>query len=153
ILPGRPALELAERLERTKWLRVRGLQAYSGSSSHVVGFAKRRRTSLEAMSKAIETRELFKTKGLDSEILSGGSTGTYNIDSELPGGIELQAGSYVFMDNGYRQIGGCTDDSDYADFPPSLSVLTTVVSTTHPDRVTVDAGIKAFATDSGGRPQ
>ena len=55
---------------------------------------------------AVETRDLFRAKGLDSAILSGGSTGTYNIDSELPGGIELQAGSYVYMDNGYRAIGG-----------------------------------------------
>jgi 3-hydroxy-D-aspartate aldolase len=153
ILPGRPVLELAERIDRSKWLRVRGLQAYSGRSSHVVGFTEREKTSREAMSKAIETRERFQTKGIDSAILSGGSTGTYNIDSELPGGIELQAGSYVFMDNGYRQIGSRTGDSSYTDFAPSLTVLTTVVGASYPDRVTVDAGIKAFATDSGGRPQ
>ena len=90
---------------------------------------------------------------MDSAILSGGSTGTYNIDSELPGGIELQAGSYVYMDNGYRAIGGRTGESDYNDFAPSLTVLATVVSASTPDRVTVDAGIKAFATDSGGSPR
>ena len=57
------------------------------------------------------------------------------------------------MDNGYRAIGGRAGESDYNDFPPSLTVLTTVVSTSTPDRVTVDAGIKAFATDSGGSPR
>jgi D-serine deaminase-like pyridoxal phosphate-dependent protein len=153
ILPGRPALELAQRIDGNKWLRVRGLQAYSGRSSHIVGFSKRRSTSREAMSQAVETRDLFGTKGLGGSIVSGGSTGTYNIDPELVSDIELQAGSYIFMDNGYRQIGGRTDDSVYGDFPPSLTVLTTVVSATHSDRVTVDAGIKAFATDSGGKPQ
>ena len=84
------------------------------------------------MSQANETRNLFRAKGLDSAILSGGSTGTYNIDSELPGGIELQAGSYVFMDNGYRAIGGSDGDSDYNDFAYSLTVLTTVVSMSTP---------------------
>jgi D-serine deaminase-like pyridoxal phosphate-dependent protein len=153
IPPGRPARELAERIDGSKWLRVRGLQAYSGRSSHVVGFPERRKTSREAMNQALATRELFQTSGLDSTILSGGSTGTYNIDSELPGGIELQAGSYVFMDNGYQQIGSRTGDPVYVDFAPSLTVLTTVVSASHPDRITVDAGIKAFATDSGGRPR
>ena len=153
IAPGRAAVELAERIDGCKSLRIRGLQAYSGRSSHVIGFPERMRASREAMRLAVETRDLFRTKGLDSTILSGGSTGTYNIDSELPGGIELQAGSYVYMDNGYRAIGGRTGDSDYNDFPPSLTVLATVVSAGTTDRVTVDAGIKAFATDSGGTPR
>ena len=104
------------------------------------------------MTLAIDTRNLFQAKGLDSALLSGGSTGTYNIDSELPGGIELQAGSYVFMDNGYRDIGGSDGDQHYHDFAYSLTVLTTVVSLSDSHRVTVDAGIKAFATDSGGKP-
>jgi D-serine deaminase-like pyridoxal phosphate-dependent protein len=153
ITPGQPAVELAQRIDGCSGLRLRGLQAYSGRSSHVVGFAERKRVSQEAMGRAIETRDLFRTKGLDSAILSGGSTGTYNIDSELPEGIELQAGSYVFMDNGYRAIGGRDGAPDYNDFAPSLTVLTTVVSAGVPDRVTVDAGIKAFATDSGGKPR
>jgi D-serine deaminase-like pyridoxal phosphate-dependent protein len=153
IAPGRAALELAERIDRTESLRLRGLQAYSGRSSHVIGFPERKATSREAMSRAIETRDQFRAKGFDSAILSGGSTGTYNIDSELPGGIELQAGSYIFMDNGYRAIGSRTGDSDYNDFAPSLTVLTTVVGTSIPERVTIDAGIKAFATDSGGKPR
>jgi 3-hydroxy-D-aspartate aldolase len=153
IAPGRAAVELAERIDRCKSLRIRGLQAYSGRSSHVIGFSERKATSRAAMGLAVETRDLFRAKGLDSTILSGGSTGTYNIDSELPGGIELQAGSYVYMDNGYRAIGGRNGESDYEDFASSLTVLTTVVSASTPDRVTVDAGIKAFATDSGGQPR
>jgi D-serine deaminase-like pyridoxal phosphate-dependent protein len=153
IAPGRAAVELAERIDRCPSLRVRGLQAYSGRSSHVVGFAERKAASRAAMSLAVETRDLFRAKGLDSAILSGGSTGTYNIDSDLPGGIELQAGSYIYMDNGYRAIGGRSGGPDYDDFAPSLTVLTTVVSAGTPDRVTVDAGIKAFATDSGGQPR
>jgi D-serine deaminase-like pyridoxal phosphate-dependent protein len=73
--------------------------------------------------------------------------------ASLDKAAEVQAGSYVFMDNGYRAIGGRTGDSDYHDFLSSLTVLTTVVSASTPDRVTVDAGIKAFATDSGGKPR
>jgi len=153
IAPGRAAVELAERIDRCPSLRIRGLQAYSGRSSHVVGYPERKAASRAAMDRAVETRDLFRSTGLDSAILSGGSTGTYNIDSELPGGIELQAGSYVFMDNGYRVIGGRSGGSDYNDFVPSLTVLTTVVSASTSGSVTVDAGIKAFATDSGGTPR
>lgn len=153
VAPGPAAVELARRIDGCKSLRIRGVQAYSGRSSHVVGFAERKAASREAMSRAVETRDLLRAAGLDAAILSGGSTGTYNIDPELPGGIELQAGSYIFMDNGYRAIGGRSGDADYSDFAPSLTVLTTVVSTGASDRVTVDAGIKAFATDSGGMPR
>jgi D-serine deaminase-like pyridoxal phosphate-dependent protein len=133
IAPGRAAVELAQRIDRCQSLRIRGLQAYSGRSSHVIGFPERKAASREAMSRAVETRDLFGAKGLEAAILSGGSTGTYNIDSALPGSR--------------------TGDADYNDFMPSLTVLTTVVSASTPDRVTVDAGIKAFATDSGGKPR
>ena len=153
IEPGPAALELARWIERSGSLRVRGLQAYSGLSSHVAGFEARRGASHAALSGAVATRNLFRAEGIDAGILSGGSTGTYNIDPELPGGIELQAGSYVFMDNGYRSIGGRANNADYDDFPPSLTVLTTVVSAGVAGRVSVDAGIKAFATDSGGPPR
>lgn len=153
ILPGAPALELARQVARRRSLRLRGLQAYSGLSSHTTGFEARREASRFAMGRAVETRALLAQDGHDTAILSGGSTGTYNIDSELPGGIELQVGSYVFMDVQYRAIGGQTGAGAYTDFRRSLTVLTTVVSATLADRVTVDAGVKSFATDSATLPE
>ena len=145
ILPGKPALELAQTVAKARNLRLRGLQAYAGRASHTVGFEDRSRVSREAMGKAVETRDLLNKAGFDIGILSGGSTGTYNIDSGIRGVTELQVGSYVFMDVGYRQIGSKSGDSVYSDFHPSLTVLTTVVSTTHSSHVTVDAGGKAFS--------
>src|SRR5262249_34209295 len=85
--------------------------------------------------------------------LSGGSTGTYDIDSAIDGVTELQVGSYVFMDVEYRRIGGRKGQEVYDDFRPSLTVLTTVVSAAHADRVTVDAGTKALDTTVPYRPQ
>lgn len=152
VLPGEPALKLAQTVAKYKNLKLRGVQSYSGSSSHVVGFEARRAYSHEAMSQAAETRDLLLKHSLPAEILSGGSTGTYNIDSELAGVTELQVGSYVFMDVDYRRIGGRGGDV-YEDFAPSLTVLTTVVSANHADRVTLDAGIKAFATDRAFGPE
>src|SRR5262249_49671582 len=139
VLPGEPALELARLVARGKQLRLRGLQAYAGHASHVVGFAEREKVSREAMGKAVSTRDLLAGAGLKGTILSGGSTGTYNIDSAVEGVTELQAGSYVFMDVDYRRIGGRDRQAVYSDIRPSLTVLTTVVSATHSDRATVDA--------------
>ena len=152
-LPGEPALELARLVDKAKFLRLRGVQAYAGTASHVSGFEAREKMSREVMSKAVETRSLLAKSGLDASILSGGSTGTYNIDSAIRGVTELQVGSYVFMDVGYRRIGSKTGDAVYTDFEPSLTVLTTVVSTTHASHVTVDAGVKAFAPSPDPEPK
>src|SRR4029079_17542307 len=152
-LPGDPAAELAKIVARSKRLPLQGVQAYAGHASHTVGFEKRRETSRIAMGKAVETRQLLKLHGFDAKILSGGSTGTYNIDSAIDGVTELQVGSYVFMDVDYRRIGGADGQPTYADFQPSLTVLTTVVNATQADRVTIDAGTKAIDTTTTNLPQ
>lgn len=151
-LPGRPALELAQQMAKLGPLQLRGLQAYAGHASHVGGFEARKAASRKALTQALETRDLLARAGFNVTILSGGSTGTYNIDSDIPGVTELQCGSYLFMDLDYRRIGG-KDAERFTDFRSSLTVLTTVVSAEHPDRVTVDAGIKAFSSDTPWKPE
>ncbi|MBY0398386.1 MAG: alanine racemase, partial [Thermoleophilia bacterium] len=150
IPPGDDALALGRALAAARSLKLRGVQAYAGLSSHVVGFAAREASSREAMGKAVAMRRKLEAEGLvdGPAMLSGGSTGTYYIDTAIDGVTELQSGSYVFMDVGYMKIGGRDGDATYNDFRPSLTVLSTVVSASHPDRATVDAGIKAFSTDS-----
>ncbi len=153
ILPGQPAVELAQHIARSKSLQVRGVQAYAGHASHTVGFENRQKVSREAIAKAVETKGLLQKAGLDAKILSGGSTGTYNIDAEIEGMTELQVGSYVFMDVDYRRIGGKDGNAVYSDFQPSLTVLATVVSATHEGRATIDAGTKALDTTTTNIPQ
>jgi D-serine deaminase-like pyridoxal phosphate-dependent protein len=152
-LPGEPAVELARQIARSKRLHIRGVQAYAGHASHVVGFAERERVSRVAMSQAAETKSLLSQAGFDAQILSGGSTGTYNIDPGVAGVTELQVGSYVFMDVDYRRIGGKDASAIYSDFQLSLTILATVVSTTHAGRVTIDAGTKAVDTTTANLPQ
>jgi len=153
IEPGAPALELARRMARSPSLQIRGVQAYLGLAAHIEGFESRQRTSLEALSRAVETRESLIRDGHDARFLSCASTGTFNIDSALPGEVELQGGSYAFMDLEYRAIGGQLNEAIFDDFGVALTVLTTVVNDQYPGRVTVDAGIKAFATDAAILPQ
>ncbi len=152
IQPGEPALGLAQAITQMPSLKLAGLQAYSGNSSHVNGFEARRKASREYMGMAVETRRLLEAKGIACPWLSGGSTGTYNIDSEIDGVTELQPGSYVFMDQGYTGIGSQSGESRYSDFASSLTVLATVYSKPSDTVAIVDAGLKSFATDSGGPP-
>lgn len=151
LAPGEPALRLAEKAAACKNLSLKGLSAYAGHSSHVVGFGARKASSREAMAKALETRDLLRKNGHAVEILSGGSTGTYNIDSSIEGVSELQVGSYVFMDVDYRRIGGQSGPL-YDDFAASLSVIATVIHRSGRKAI-VDAGLKAFATDRKFGPE
>ena len=107
---------------------------------------------VEAMEKGVETRRLMQRAGFDARILSGGSTGTYNIDSTIDGVTELQVGSYVFMDVDYRRIGGADGQTVYADFQPSLTVLTTVTSRPRGRVAILDIGRKTV-TAHHGRPE
>jgi D-serine deaminase-like pyridoxal phosphate-dependent protein len=139
------AIEIAKAIEHASHLRFRGLQGYSVSGSHTSGMAERRQVSGTAFQCAIATRDALSRLGFAAEILTGGSTGTWDIDTHLAEVTELQAGSYVLMDLAYGKIG--------LPFRHALTVLTTVISANHDGFVTVDGGFKAFSTDRGYGPE
>ena len=149
---GDAAMALAEGILKLSRLNLRGVHSYSGASSHVVGYAERKAHSEEVMAPPIETYQRMKKAGMPVEILTGSSTGTYNIDPFLEEITEMQVGSYVFMDVDYQIIGG-EGGEVYDDFAPALTVLTTVMSKRHRDLATLDAGMKAFATDRESVPE
>jgi len=153
VQPGEPALELAQTVRRQPALNLRGLQGYAGHCAHVIGFEERRRTSRRCMSRLMKTRELFEKHGVPVDIVSGGSSGTFNIDSELEGLTELQSGSYCVMDLDYRRIGGKSGGPAYDDFEMALTVLTTVISVPSAEMAMIDAGLKAFSTDKPFVPE
>lgn len=143
---GAPAIALAELLDQLPHLTLKGLQAYAGHASHVVGYEARIAANRQAMAPAVETRFALEAKGIACPWLSGASTGTYNMDSEIDGITELQPGSYLFMDLDYNRIGGPTGPL-YNDFANSLTVIATVNSRPSAQSAILDAGIKALATD------
>ena len=143
ITPGQPALALGQLIDQLPGLTLKGLLCYDGGSQHVKGFAARREQTLERLLGATDTFDLFNSSGLNTEIFSGGGTGSYNIDHETRGLTDVQVGSYVFMDAQYMDIGGADNDELYADFVPSLTIMTTVLNDQYPGRCTTDAGAKA----------
>ena len=152
--PGETALRLAQKVDQSKHMKLVGLMGYSGGASHTHGWEARKKKSTDDVAGLLDSVARCRKSGLPIEIVTGGSTGTYNIDTENHL-TELQAGSYIFMDTLYRQIGGKDDAHVYSDFEPSLSVMTTVISKTRPNQCAVDYGNKALlrTTDQVvGRP-
>ena len=139
------AAEIAEAVDQAAHLELRGLQAYSVLGSHAGGLEERKRVSAESFQVASRALGIMLRRGLSTEIVTGGSTGTWEIDTAVPDLTELQAGSYVLMDLAYRREG--------LDFENALTVLATVVSANHPGFVTVDAGYKGLRHRSRLRPR
>lgn len=148
---GEPAVALAKVVDSLPHVTLAGIQAYDGAASHTLGFEPRRARSQASMGQAVETRRMMERAGLRCPMLSCGSTGTYNIDSEIDGVTELQPGSFMFMDIDYNRIGG-QDGATYRDFRNALTVVTTVVSR-RTDTAIVDGGFKAFSTDRPFTPE
>ncbi len=146
IEPERPAVDLGRLVAQQRALNLRGLQGYAGHCAHVMGWEARRRASRRWMGKLMRTREMFEKHDLPVQVVTGGSSGTFDIDIELEGLTELQCGSYCVMDLDYRRIGGKDGDA-YDTFEMALTVLTTVVSLPGADLAIVDAGFKSFSTD------
>ena len=149
---GEPALDLARTVGLLPNLQLDGLQAYAGHVMHVEGHEGRKQRSQDTLARCLETRALLERNGFEIGVFTGGGTGTFDIDSSIDGMSDLQVGSYLFMDVQYRAIGDA--DSDVFDtFEPSLFVLATAISQPVADRITLDAGYKAFANEPNAKPQ
>lgn len=141
------ALALARAIAAEPALAFAGVQFYCGAHQHIAAYADRRAAIAERTEYLAGIVALLYDHGLPPAIVTGGGTGTHRIDAELGVFTELQVGSYVFMD---RQYVECELSGDGAVlFETALFIDTNVISANTPGMATVDAGIKALATDGG----
>jgi len=140
-------LALARRIDSHPTLRLRGLQAYAGNIQHIGERAQRAAAAAAVRSSVRQVIEAASAAGIRFGIVTGGGTGSHDLDAQDDLFTELQVGSYVFMDADYSAVlaGAAASPS----FDVALLVQAAVVSVNQPGWVTVDAGTKAFATDSG----
>jgi D-serine deaminase-like pyridoxal phosphate-dependent protein len=144
VLPGEPALALAQAIGGLPSLRLVGLQGYEGHLQHIGDPLEKAQRVSHAMGQLVTTAELLRDSAFAIEVVTTGGTGTCALCAAQPGVTEVQPGSFVFMDAAYRSALG--PDSGYAN---ALVVLSTVVSRPAPGRAVVDAGLKALSNDMG----
>ena len=147
-VPAADALALAQQIDRLPNLRLRGLLSYDGGAQHITGFAARKARALDNIAANAAVFAAMKKSGLNTEIFSGGGTGTYNLQHHVPGFTDVQVGSYLFMDMQYLAIGSEDGDPVYKDFRPSLTVVATVLNNRFAGRLTTDAGAKALTLNT-----
>jgi len=132
---ARQAVELARRITRLEGVKLLGVTGYEGHCSLTPDRDQRAQKQKTAMHMLVDAAETLRAAGFPSPIVSAGGTSTWDWTANTRGVTEIQAGSYVFMDNFHGPMAG--------DFERALTVLATVISRP-PDRVIVDAGNKSL---------
>jgi D-serine deaminase-like pyridoxal phosphate-dependent protein len=132
------AVELAETLARLPALRFRGVQGYEGHCMLEPDRAVRIAKCHAALDYIGSVVTQLKEAGFPCEVVSAGGTGTYDITGNDSRVTEIQAGSYVFMDNFHGNL--------VPGFSRSLTVLGTVVIH-HGETIVLDSGRKSIGID------
>ena len=138
---GPAALELYRTIAATPGLKPGGLHVYDGHQ-HQEKREERRIAVNREWEKVISFRQDLEKSGLAVPRVVCGGTGSFPIYAEKDDpAIELSPGTCVFNDAGYSE--------KFPDlvFPPATALLTRVVSRPAPDRITLDLGYKAVASD------
>lgn len=147
VRPGPEAAALARAVAGHPSLAFAGLQGYQGRIQMVEGVRERAAAADRSLDLLDRAAAAVEAAGLAVPVRTGGGTGTAPFDLGRGSLTEIQPGSYVCMDSRYGAIGW--PGGGAPPFEQALHVLAGVVSTPAPDRVVVDAGLKAVSSDHG----
>ena len=136
-------LALAKQIDRAEGLVFEGIQSYAGQLSHRQSKPDREKGVAEAVAKISAIIDYLGQNGLSVNEVSGGSTGTHSITGDNTVWTEIQAGSYVFMDSDYEQLG--------LGFEQSMTILATVIHK-RPGVAVTDEGQKVCCQTMGSPP-
>jgi D-serine deaminase-like pyridoxal phosphate-dependent protein len=139
------AVELARILVASPALSFMGLHAFSSLTQHRRGVPERRDAVGRAAARVSVIRDALLAANLPCEVVCGGGTGSFPYEAASGVFNEIHAGSFALMDVNY---GRNEVDPAGPAFEFSMFVLTCVMSVGE-ERATLDAGLKAFSTDSG----
>ena len=144
------ALALARQVAAQPGLRFDGVQAYNGKVQHIFDHEERRVANRASNARLVPILDALAAAGLLAKIVSGGGTGSHMLDFEEQVLTEVQAGSYVFMDEGYRPVDVHGTGTRVFDF--AMLVAVSVIGHSANGEAITDAGSKSFAVD-GPRPR
>jgi len=138
---GAEARRLYEQIAATKGIRPGGLHLYDGHN-HQTDLAERRAAVHGCWRPALALYDELTARGLGVPRIVAGGTGSFPIFAEIDHpAIELSPGTVIFYDFGYGDM--------FPDlrFTPAALLLTRVISRPTAERVTLDLGYKALASE------
>ena len=133
---ARECLALARQVTELPGLRFEGITGYEGHCSLTPDSDLRHERQRAAMTFFTGVADRLEADGIPCKIRSAGGIATWKWTAAYPGLTEIQAGTYVVMDNFHgRMVPG---------FEHSLTIAATVISR-QSGKVIVDAGNKSVA--------
>ncbi|PPR15560.1 MAG: D-threonine aldolase [Alphaproteobacteria bacterium MarineAlpha9_Bin3] len=139
-------IKLASRINKNKNLIYKGITAYAGDIQHINNYNSRKIETSFRHRYLKSIIEQLNTKNLKPTIVSGGGTGSFDIDTGSKLFTELQTGSYIFNDVEYDNVN--IYKSNKKPFKSSLYVASSIISIIDNNNYIIDAGLKALSTDS-----
>lgn len=139
VVPGPHVLELARAVHAAKGVSLLGVMGYEGHVLVEHPADVKAQAARKALDHLLHSRDALAVAGLPCEIVSAGSTGSYDLAATHEAITEIQAGGAIFMDAMYR-------DKFHVDerFGFALTLLTTVTGQ-HADHIVTDAGFKTLS--------
>ena len=137
--PGPGVLELARAVDAAKGVCLLGVMGYEGHVLDLHPASAKQRSTREALDHLGEARAALLDDGLPCQIVSAGSTGSYDLAATHDAVTEIQAGGAIFMDAMYRDRFHVDDRFGFA-----LTLLTTVTGR-HAGHIVTDAGFKTLS--------
>jgi len=138
---GKPALELAEKIDKMKGLELEGIYTHEGHAYGVTDNNQIKSIALEAGHKMIQTAEMIREAGIEVKTVSVGSTPTVRTSLTIEGITEVRPGAYVFNDYFEMRLGVSTE------YDCAFTIFATVISVPSEDRAVIDAGTKSYTSD------
>lgn len=138
VSPGKPALELAQKVAALPGIELSGVMGYEGHLLLIENQGEKAARVCAALEQLVETKHRIERAGIACPIVSCGGTGSLPFAVQQPSITEVQAGGVIFMDAFYRLH--CRLEG----FRYALSILATVVGRPAPDRAIIDAGRKTM---------
>lgn len=139
VLPGEPVLKFAQEISHYSNLKLMGIFTHEGHVYNGKNLDEIRMLSLKAGEEMSKTGMKLIEHGFEIDIISVGSTPSSYFIGKVDGITEIRPGVYAFNDITQVNLGTCTVEDC------ALSVLSTVVSKPFPNRVIIDAGVKAMS--------
>ncbi len=145
VLPGEPVLNVVKKIRQFPGVNFIGIYGHEmGCKPTPEGLDE---GAFEAATIMTDNARMLKKEGIPVEYVSVGASPTFRStcrfikEGKFPEITEIHPGNCVIGDLWYMRMGGNTREAC------TVIVLTTVMSTAHPDWANIDAGYKTFGND------
>jgi D-serine deaminase-like pyridoxal phosphate-dependent protein len=135
-------LALARQVQDASNVSFDGFQAYEGHAVCIADREQRGQVARESIQYALDMADHLRNHNVAVDIVSGGSSSTYDVTGTMPGVKELQAGTYATMDWAYKQW--------VPEFEIALNILARVISRPRDGVAVLDFGVKGSGDEFGG---